>query len=284
MLTGEQASSAGADRPRRPVIIAGVLRRLSRKRQTPDSVWFWDHYDVAAREIITFCEGGGVTLRGRDVADIGCGDGIMALGLCRQAQPRRLVGFDVVPTDPDTLLSRARAEGAVDALPPGLEFRTSAPTSTPAADDEFDFVYSWSAFEHIADPVGVLREGRRILRPSGHFFLQLWPFYCSPKGSHLWDWFEADFHHLGQSSGETVAQMNQSDRHSPEWTAYMAREFEHLNRITVDELQRAVLAAGFEVRKLELLTSPVHLTPELARYRWSDLAIGGIKLIALPVP
>lgn len=78
--------------------------------------------------------------------------------------------------------------------------------------------------------------------------------------------------------------MNQSDRHSPEWTAYMAREFEHLNRITVDELQRAVLAAGFEVRKLELLTSTVHLTPELARYRWSDLAIGGIKLIALPVP
>ncbi len=62
----------------------------------------------------------------------------------------------------------------------------------------------------------------------------------------------------------------------------MAREFRHLNKITVDELQRAVLAAGLVVRRLELLTSPMLLTPELARYSWLDLGIGGIKLVATP--
>jgi SAM-dependent methyltransferase len=260
-----------------------MLRRASRKRRTPDSQWFWDHYEFAAGEIASFVEAGGVTLQGREVADIGCGDGIMALGLCHRTHPRRLVGFDVVPTGPEQLLARARAEGAADELPAGLEFRTSGPTSTPAGDDEFDFVYSWSAFEHIAEPVGVLREARRILRPTGHFFLQLWPFYHSAKGSHLWDWFPDDFHHLEQDPSAVVAEMSRSDRHPSEFTTYMAREYELLNRVTVDELQRAVLAAGFEVRKLELLTSPIHLTPRLARYSWSDLAIGGVKLLALPV-
>jgi hypothetical protein len=44
-----------------------------------------------------------------------------------------------------------------------------------------------------------------------------------------------------------------------------------------------MLAAGFVVRRLELLTSPSRLTPELGRYSWLDLGVGGIKLIATPV-
>jgi ubiquinone/menaquinone biosynthesis C-methylase UbiE len=263
-----------------------IRQRLSRKRQpargaSPESRWFWDHYDVAAGEIVSFCEGAGVTLEGRDIADIGCGDGIMALGLQRRARPRKLVGFDVVPTNVEFLTARCQAEGVPDPLPTEVEFRASTPTSTPATHREFDFVYSWSAFEHIAQPSAVLSEIRRILRPDGHFFLQLWPFYRSAQGSHLWDWFE-DFHHLSMDDAEIVKRLNASDRHSKEWTEYMTREFLHLNRITLGELQEAVSSAGFEVRKLELLTAPVHLQPPLEAYSWADLAVGGIKLIALP--
>ena len=76
--------------------------------------------------------------------------------------------------------------------------------------------------------------------------------------------------------------MRASDRHPRAFTSYMSDEFERLNRITLTELQRVVLAAGFDVRKVELLTSSFHLTPELARYSWADLGIGGIKLLALP--
>lgn len=263
------------------------LRRRARQNvtppRTPESQWFWDHYDFAASEIVNFCEPAGVTLEGRDIADVGCGDGIMALGLCQRVSPRRLVAFDIVPTNTERLLEMSRAEGAADALPAELEFRTSSPTSSPAADQEFDFVYSWSAFEHIADPINVLREIRRILRPTGHFFLQLWPFYFSSKGSHLWEWFDADFHHLLESGPDIVDKLNETDR-NPERAPYMAREFERLNRVTVSELQRSVLAAGFDVHRLELLSTPVHLTPELGRYDWADLAIGGVKLIALPRP
>jgi ubiquinone/menaquinone biosynthesis C-methylase UbiE len=262
--------------------LAKGMRLASGQPNTPDSQWFWDHYDGAAAQIAEFAESAGVSLTGRDVADIGCGEGIMALGLCRRVHPRRLVGFDIVPVAAEHLLTRAQQERADSSMPAELEFRTSTPTGLPAGDDEFDFVYSWSAFEHIEDPVGVLREIRRILRPTGHFFLQLWPFHRSAKGSHLWDWFPEDFHHLLENERDTVAKLEASDRHSPDWTAYMTREFEHLNRVTPDELQRSLLAAGFDVRKVELMTSPFHLTPSLQRYPWTELGISGIKLIALP--
>ena len=266
-----------------------ALRRIPRGRGqrvrdggSPESQWFWDHYEFAANEIISFGEGCGLSLQGCDVADIGCGDGIMALGIAHRARPRTLVGFDVVPTNVDALATRSRAERVADTLPPELEFRESAPTTIPAPDGAFDFVYSWSAFEHITDPLGVLREIRRIVRPTGNFFLQLWPFYRSAKGSHLWEWFEEDFHHLTGDEREIIEQMRTSGRHSEEWTDYMTREFEHLNRVTLDQLQRAVLLAGLDVRRLELLSSPIVLPPELGRYSWADLAIGGIKLLASP--
>jgi ubiquinone/menaquinone biosynthesis C-methylase UbiE len=262
--------------PRRPV-------RLGRAPSTPESQWFRGHFDEAAGEIASFCADCGLSLADLDIADIGCGDGIMALGLCERVEPRRLIGFDIVPTNRDELLVKAKAEGAVrSALPAQLEFRRSTATSTPAGDDEFDFVYSWSAFEHISDPIAVLREIRRILRPNGHFFLQLWPFYLSAKGSHLWDWFDEDYHHLLANDRDIVAELASSDVHPPDWTSYMSGEFEALNRITLEELQRAVLAAGFEVRRLELMTAPTILPAALGRYAWADLAIGGVKLLAVP--
>lgn len=256
--------------------------RRFRPPRSPESQWFWDHYEVAAGEIISFCQSSGLALEGLDVADIGCGDGIMALGLSGQARPRTLIGFDVVPTNIEALLARSREEGIKEALPAQLEFRASLPTTIPSPDASFDFVYSWSAFEHISDPIGVLREIRRTIRPGGSFFLQLWPFYHSAKGSHLWDWFSDDFHHLMTGEEEIVERMRASDRHHEDFTNYMAREFMHLNRITLSELQRALLVAGFDVRRLELLSSPTILTPELALYSWSDLAVSGIKLLAAP--
>jgi hypothetical protein len=62
----------------------------------------------------------------------------------------------------------------------------------------------------------------------------------------------------------------------------MTGEFERLNRITVAELQFVVLASGFDVIRLELISWPTTITPALARYAWTDLAIGGIKFLARP--
>ncbi len=244
--------------------------------------WFWEKYHDATGQIVEFCAACRVQLADQEIADVGCGEGSMALGLCRRVHPRRLVGFDLKATDTDALLSNSERIGAGADMPRGLEFRTSAPTRIPAESDAFDFAYSWSAFEHIADPIAMLHEVRRILRPTGCFFLQLWPFYFSAKGSHLWQWFDEDFHHLTTPERDVVAALAADERQPREWTDMMTTEFERLNRITVEELQRSVLAAGFDVLRLELISWPTSLPPALARYSWTDLAISGIKLLARP--
>jgi len=250
--------------------------------RSPQSQWFWDHYDLAATQIAEAFDAEGLSLSGRTVADVGCGDGIMDLGLFDKTRPATLTGFDLNQTDTDYLYGRAREE-SVDAAPrEGLSFSRSEVGRLPAEDGAFDYAFSWSAFEHISRPIEVLSEIRRILSPDGAFFLQLWPFYMSAKGSHLWDWFPEDFHHLYRPESEIAAEVLASDLKPEDWTQMMAREFQHLNRITIEELQRAMLASGFVVRRLELLSSPTQLTPELARYSWLDLGVSGIKLIATP--
>jgi ubiquinone/menaquinone biosynthesis C-methylase UbiE len=256
--------------------VAGESERLAAEEQ-----WFWQHYSEAVDEIVGFCEPRGVPLAGTKVADVGSGDGIMAAGLFDRTAPACLVGFDIVPTNRQVLIERCRRYGV--AVPPDrLEFRQSTETQLPAPDAAYDFVYSWSAFEHISQPPAVLAEIHRIVRPGGWFFLQLWPFYYSANGSHLWDWFPEPHHHLGQDPDAIVTEMRASGRHNSEWTEYMITEFQHLNRITINELQRDVVGAGFDVSAVELITAPMELRPELAVYAWTDLAIGGIKLLARP--
>lgn len=261
---------------------AAAPPREDAPNRSPESTWFWDHYEWAAGQVLDFLDGSGFSPAHGDVADVGCGDGILTLGLARRLRPRRLVGFDVNPVDLDHLRRRAREEGVSPDLPDELEFRVSEPASLPAESASFDFVSSWSAFEHIADPVGVLREIRRVLRPQGALYLQLWPFYFSERGSHLWEWFPEPFHHLGTHESDIVEDLRASELKSREWTEMMAREFRHLNQITLDELQRCILAAGLSVAKLELLTNPVLVPRELARHSLCDLGVTGVKLLAVP--
>jgi SAM-dependent methyltransferase len=242
-------------------------------RSGPESQWFWQHYDEAASQIVDAFGSEGRVLGGKIVADV---------GVYHKARPAKLVGFDLNLTNTEYLQRRAREEGIDASDVDGLSFEKSMPTRIPAEDGAFDFAFSWSAFEHVSKPIDVLSEIRRILSPEGAFFLQLWPFYLSAKGSHLWEWFPEDHHHVQRPECEIVEELEASDLMSRDWTGVMSGEFQRLNRITVDELQRAMLASGFVVRRVEFLTGAARLTPELARYSWLDLGIGGIKLIATP--
>jgi ubiquinone/menaquinone biosynthesis C-methylase UbiE len=258
-----------------------MLQREEQPRDA-DTQWFWDHYDTAAAEIAQFLGDAGVPVEGCVVADVGCGDGIMALGVAHGARPATLIAYDVNEVDVDLLRERARRYGVAEELPAELTFTRSGPTAIPADDATFDVVYTWSVFEHVADPLMLLREIRRILKPDGALFLQLWPFYYSARGSHLWDWFPDPFHHLLQSEEEIVEAMRASDLHAREWTEYMLKEFLALNRVTLNELQRAIVAAKFVIRKIQLLAESWPVPPEVASYPLSDLGVSGVKLIASP--
>lgn len=252
------------------------------RSDSPESVWFWDHYEYAANETLEFLGGDGITVEGKRVADVGCGDGIIDLGLVHRGRPAELVGFDVNPVDEGHLLRLAGDAGVATELPEGLRFAVSEPRAIPAETSSFDVAVTWSAFEHVGEPISVLGEMRRILKPDGVLFLQLWPFFHSARGSHLWDWFPDDFVNLLKTEDEIVSHMRANPFQSEGWTEYMIDEYRHLNRIDVDELQRSLLAAGLAVRKFELLTHTVRIPTELQRHPLSRLGIGGVKLLATP--
>lgn len=245
--------------------------------------WFDEHYGYAASEIIEFLSAAGVSMAGRLVADVGSGDGIIDLGVAHRAGPALLACFDIVPTPIDHLRAEAARYAPDKTIPDCLEFRSCTPTTLPAADGTFDVVFSWSAFEHIADPVAVLREIRRVLRPDGTFMLQLWPFFHSSQGSHLWPWFPEDgFVQLLRDTASIEAAVRAAPGPDPADAERMLVEYGRLNRITLDELHRAVLVAGLRVTKVQLITETVDVPPPLAHYPLGLLAISGVKLLAVP--
>jgi SAM-dependent methyltransferase len=234
--------------------------------------------------VVEFLAGDGIGLAGQEIADVGCGDGIIDLGVALETAPARLVGFDVVPTDAQELLEIARREGMADELPETLEFRRSEPRALPADANSFDVVFSWSTFEHVAEPTALLRDVHRVLRPNGVLMIQIWPFFHSQHGSHLWQYFPEGFVQLLHSQEEIEAAVRADPGPEPDWAERLLDEARSCNRITLDGLQGAFLEAGFSVGKLELLTEPVHLPAGLERVPLSLLGISGVKLLASPRP
>ena len=233
--------------------------KMSQTAENPDNAtWFEDHYFSAAQQVVDFLGGDGLSLEGKRVADIGTGDGIIALGLFNLTKPSLLVGYDIHPVDTDYLLARAQEHG-IGQWPDDLRFDVNALDAIPTATGAFDFVVSWSAFEHISEPLAMAQEIRRLLAPGGVAMIQLFPFYYSEHGDH--GWARPSFEHL--TSGEDIPDV-------------------YLNRITVDDLYDVLGEARLRVSKVELIHQSFHLPPELTGVPLSDLAIGGVKLLAVP--
>lgn len=247
------------------------------------SAWFHEHLD-AASQVIDFFGGDGIDFRGKELADVGSGDGIIDLGIVLKGQPARLTGYDIVPTDVGRLREYAKREGVAEDLPATLEFARCEPRSIPAASDSVDIVTSWSTFEHVEDPMAVLSEIHRILRPHGLLMIQIWPLYHSQHGSHLWQYFPDGFDHLQRSPEELIQGVRDSPGPEPDWAEVLIEQFKSCNRITLDQLQQSLYATRFSINKLELLSEAVHLPVGVERYPLSLLGISGVKLLASARP
>ena len=253
-----------------------------RIKNAPDEVrgkWFIDHVTKPANEIADFLEGTNVSLTGARVLDVGCGDGFIDLGVIQKFQPSLLVGTDLFTIDLEDL-KKLSLEHLKAPLPDCLKFSECTETTLPFPDASFDFVISWSVFEHVSDPVAVLREIRRVLRPGGYMFLQIWPLFHSQRGSHLWEWYPEGWEHLQESANTLRTNISEKLSTSPELLESTLVDLDTLNRLTMDQLQDSIATSGMTIRRVALQADTIDVPQSLLRYRLTDLAISGVKILA----
>jgi ubiquinone biosynthesis O-methyltransferase len=98
---------------------------------------------------------------GKDVLDVGCGGGFMAVALAERGA--RVMGIDPSKRGVASALRAAERRSVPIACCVGRG------ESLPVHDDAFDIVVCVDVLEHVADVDRVIREVRRVLRPGGLF-------------------------------------------------------------------------------------------------------------------
>lgn len=103
--------------------------------------------------------------------EIGCWDGMVSWALQNAGRTtfaidNRAEGFD------------ARASAV------GVDLRQMDAEHLEFADESFDFVFSYDAFEHFARPDEVLAEISRVVKSGGYVWLLFGPLFLSPYGGH----------------------------------------------------------------------------------------------------
>lgn len=260
--------------------------------QQKDS-WFNSHFEYVVEQISKFISD--ADFKNKRVIDIGCGDGITDLSLVLKKEIKELVAFDYRSVDKRKLLKQAKENGvSLENLPPQLIFITADARDLPFKSNSFDLIISWSAFEHIPKYFEPLKEARRILKPTGSFFLQIHPLYFSKTGSHLDSWLNEGFEHLiyppkklremissirkDIDFGSTIYEGWSQER----FRNFIFEEFLKLNRITLEEFQKKILKAQFLIKKIELNCSLVEILVALQNIPIYDLAVSGFQMLLVP--
>jgi ubiquinone biosynthesis O-methyltransferase len=126
-------------------------------------------------------------LAGRDVLDVGCGDGTFALELTRRGAV--VTAVDASPAMIDAARDRAKQHHA------NATFQVATAEKLPYPAGQFDIVTAITILCFVEDAAPVFREMTRVLRPGGRLIigeLGRWSFWAAKRrirawlGSRLW--------------------------------------------------------------------------------------------------
>jgi SAM-dependent methyltransferase len=175
-------------------------------------------------------------LAGKTVMDFGSGDGENCIELAERGVTR-VIGLDIQ----ESRIAQARAEAARRGVASRCEFVTST-------DERADVVLSTDAFEHFADPAGILRQMRTHVKDDGYALVEFgYPWY-HPYGGHLFAVFP--WSHLIFTEASLI-------RWRSDFKTDGARRFGEvaggLNQMTIARWERLVRASPFEFRTYELV-------------------------------
>jgi SAM-dependent methyltransferase len=158
-----------------PPNLSGMAEQFSRLQANPPRRHFdygYDTFSVWSRgveRVRKLLSRAGLQEPGADILEVACGDGMVGRLLTDY-------GHNVCLTDLDDWRDgRARA----------VRFeRADVCEHLPFADDSFDLVYSYNAFEHFPAPDVAFAEILRVCKPGASIYLEFGPLYASPWGLH----------------------------------------------------------------------------------------------------
>jgi ubiquinone/menaquinone biosynthesis C-methylase UbiE len=220
----------------------------------PD-VWMSSHLNQIPNEVIRFCG----DISESHLLDVGCGDMLADFGMLNHGV-KRVTGLDVYAHPWDVVARTAKCISDTGVVLPHsysdrLRYVAYNGLIFPFPDNSFDLVYSWSAFEHIPDVPGVLKEIRRVVKPDGRVFLQVYPWFHSYAGSHLSDYIDEPFFHLSRPADWVHQRLSEYCGKHPENAEFimghMWKEYQTLNKYSARMFLSAILAADFYVERME---------------------------------
>lgn len=175
-------------------------------------------------------------IAGKVVIDFGCGEGSQAVEIAKKGA-KRVTGIDIC----EHALQAARQK----ALNAGVHDTCLFASSTT---ERADVVVSVDAFEHFADPAGILRLMDALLLPSGEALVSFGPTWYHPLGGHLFSvfpWAHLVFSEMALIRWRSTFKTDGATRFS-EVTG-------GLNQMTIAKFEELVADSPLKIANLELV-------------------------------
>jgi SAM-dependent methyltransferase len=175
-------------------------------------------------------------ISGKTIIDFGCGEGVEAVEMAQRGA-KRVIGIDIR----EDVLQTARQK----ALRAGVQSSCLFASSTQ---ELAEIVVSIDAFEHFADPAGVLCKMNMLLQPMGVVLISFGPTWYHPLGGHLFSVFP--WAHLIFSEKALI-------RWRSTFKTDGATQFSEvaggLNQMTVGKFEKLFKESDFRLTTLELV-------------------------------
>ncbi len=104
---------------------------------------------------------------GMRLLDCGCGPGSITIGLAEAICPGEAIGIDMQTHLIETAQALAKSKGITN-----VSFQVADINDLPFPDASFDVAVASTVLQHTRDPLRVLKEIRRVLRPKGFVALR----------------------------------------------------------------------------------------------------------------